>query len=282
MNTQRNLGLELMTTLVLALGLTACDLGDKKIGDDGETGTEGDGDGDTNCTGDDEGDGDGDGDDNGDGDGDGIGPCGEEEYTSLPSNPADYFDSPLDAFGGMSVNDILAIVEGEYAGTFIWQGEEGPVLIDFAGVETPLTVTASFAGGDAVLVEVPKAGQWVQDDLLPQLCSNRLEFGVELNFVTEDGRFNETLEVQVTALSHVDPEFSDEITPGFYHHYDLDAQQGSLAITDFDVTEGTITDFVLDGNFSETGLMGSFNVEVEAMDWVGFGGIAFFDAPRVP
>jgi hypothetical protein len=58
MNLQQTSGLHLMTTLVLALGLGACDLGEKQIGD-GESG-DGDGDGET-------GDGDGDG-----GDGDAI------------------------------------------------------------------------------------------------------------------------------------------------------------------------------------------------------------------
>jgi len=156
------------------------------------------------------------------------------------------------------------------------------VLSDHAGTESPLTVTATFAGGDAVLTEVPLAGQWVEDDLLGQLCSNTLEFDVELDFATEDGVFAETLLVRVTALSHTDPEFSDGIEPSIYHHLDMAAHQGSLSFADFQVVDGTLTDLIIIAGFGQDGLTGSLNAEVEAMDWVGFGSIAGFDAPRVP
>jgi hypothetical protein len=264
-----------MTTLVLALGLGACDLGEKQIGD-GESG-DGDGDGET-------GDGDGDGGDgDGDGDGDAIGPCGEVTLYSLPSNPADYFTSPLDAFDGKSVADILAIVEGSYAGTFTWApANEGVVLIDHLGTESPLTITATFAGGDAYLTEVPLAGQWVDDGPLATLCTNTLEFDVTLDFVTADGVFDESLVVSVTAISHGDPEFGDT-DPGIYHRLDMAAHQGSLMLSDFEVVDGgMLSDLVLIAGFHETGITGSLNAEVLTMDWVGFGSIASFDAPRVP
>jgi hypothetical protein len=262
----QTLGMNLMTTLVLALGLTACDLGEKQIGDEGTTG-DGDGDG---------GDGDGDGGD-GDGDGDPIGACGEPTISSLPSSP-----DPLDAFEGKSVADILALVEGNYAGTFTWGPAEGVVISDHAGTESPLTITATFTGGDVVLTEVPLAGQWVDDDLLAMLCTNTLEFEVTLDFVTEDGVFDESLVVLVTATSHGDPE-GGESDPSIYHHLDLTMHGGSLTIEDFDVIEDSmLTDLVLLASFREGGMGGSLNVEVLTMDWAGFGSIASFGAPRVP
>ncbi len=282
MNFQRNFGLELMTTLVLALGLAACDLGDKQIGD-GETGDAGDGDGGTGDAGDgDGGDGDGGDGDGGDGDGDAIGPCGEESLSSLPSNPEDYFADPLDAFGGKSVNDILAIVEGNYAGTFSWGPAEGPVQSVHANTMSPLTVTATFAGGDAILTEVPLAGEWVDDGLLARLCSNTLEFDVTLDFVTQDGLFDESLTVRVTALSHTDNEEGLPNEPSVYHHLDMAAHQGSLTLADFQVLDGMLNGFVFLASFGEDGMNGSLNVEVEAMGWVGFGSIAGFEAARVP
>jgi hypothetical protein len=275
MHFQQTLGLNLMNPLVfglvLALGLAGCDLGDKQIGDEGTTDA-GDGDG---------GDGDGDGGD-GDGDGDAIGPCGEETISSLPTNPEDYFTSPLDAFDGQSVNDILAVIEGNYAGAFTWGPAEGVVIPSHAGTESPLTVTATFTGSDAILTEVPLAGQWVEDSPLALLCTNTLELEVTLDFATEDGVFDESLVVLVTAISHGDPEGSGT-DPSVYHHLDMDAHQGSLTIADFDVVEGgTLTDLVLLFSFGEASLTGSLNAEVLTMDWVGFGSVAGFDAARVP
>jgi hypothetical protein len=261
MNFRRNLGLELMTTLVLALGVTGCDLGDKQIGDGGTESGDGDG-------------------GDGDGDGDGFGPCGEETISSIPSNPYDYFTSPLDAFGGKSVDDILTIVEGNYAGTFAWAPAEGVVQSAHADTESPLTVSASYAG-DTVLTEFALAGEWVDDGLLARLCSNTLEFDVALDFVTQDGVFAESLVVRVTALSHVEEGLDNE--PSIYHELDLAEHQGSLSLGDFElVDDAQLTGLYLLGSFSETGMTGSLNVEVETMDWVGFGFIAGFDAPRVP
>jgi hypothetical protein len=140
-----------MTTLVLALGLTACDLGEKQIGD--ESGTDDGGDADA------------------DADADPIGPCGEVMISSLPSNSEDDFADPLDAFGGRSVDDILAIVEGNYAGTFTWDQPEDPVFVlaDHAGTESPLTITATFAGGDAVLTRGRARRKMVQQRSVPDV-----------------------------------------------------------------------------------------------------------------
>jgi hypothetical protein len=61
------------------------------------------------------------------------------------------------------------------------------------------------------------------------------------------------------------------------------AHQGSLMLSDFEVVDGgTLTDLVLIAGFGEAGMTGSLNAEVETMDWVGFGSIAGFDAPRLP
>jgi hypothetical protein len=267
MNLQ-TLGMNLMTSLVLALGLTACDLGEKQIGDEGSTG---DGDG---------GDGDGDGGD-GDGDGQPSGACGAPTVSSLPSNPENFFTDPLAAFDGKSVADILALVEGNYAGTFTWGPAEGPVIASQAGTESPLTITAKFSGGDAVLTEVPLAGEWADDEQSVMLCTNTLEFEITLDFATEDGVFDESLVVLVTANSHGDPE-GGGTDPSIYHHLDMTMNEGSLTIEDFEIADGTLTDLVLLASFREGGMGGTLNAEVETMDWVGFGSIASFGAPRVP
>jgi hypothetical protein len=113
------------------------------------------------------------------------------------------------------------------------------------------------------------------------LCTNTLEFEVTLDFATDDGVFDESLVVIVTAISDSDPEAGGG-DPSIYHHLDLAAQQGSLTLADFDVVDGTLTDLVLLASFAEAGMTGSLNAEVTTMDWVGFGSIAGFDAPRVP
>jgi hypothetical protein len=266
MNFQRTLGIHLMTTLVLALGLAACDLGEKQIGDG--DGGDGDGDGDGES-----GDGDGDG-DGGDGDGDAIGPCGEEMISILPTT-----QDPIAAFDGKSVTDLFAFVEGDYTGTFTWgPAGEGVVLIDHLGTESPLTISATFAGGDVVLTEVPLAGQWVGESPIG-LCTNTIEFDITLEFATADGVFDESLLVRVTAISHADPEGGDT-NPSMYHHLDMAAHQGDLMLSDFEVVDGTLTDLLLLASFGEIGMSGSLNTEVEVMDWVGFGSIASFDASR--
>jgi hypothetical protein len=114
------------------------------------------------------------------------------------------------------------------------------------------------------------------------LCTNTLEFEVTLDFATEDGVFDESLVVLVTAISHGDPEGGGS-DPSIYHHLDLTMHQGSLTIEDFDVIEDSmLTDLVLLAGFREGGMGGSLNVEVLTMDWAGFGSIASFGAPRVP
>jgi small ligand-binding sensory domain FIST len=91
--------------------------------------------------------------------------------------------------------------------------------------------------------------------------------------------FDESLVVRVGVNSHIEP--VDDGDPMFRHHLDLDAQQGSLAIEDFQV-DGTLTDLVLGAAFLEAGMTGSTFAEVTNMHGIIGSTIASFDAPRVP
>lgn len=246
---------------LLALG-SACDLGDKSIGND--TGAD---QGDP----DDSGDGDGDANDNGDGDGDGDpgGSCGAETLSII-----DDLDDELPAFGA-TVNDYLALVEGTFLGDFSWLPNDGPLTVEHAGTTSPLTVTVTYEGGEIRLTEVELLGQSPGDP--PEVCGNRLEIDVTLGFATEDGLFAESFAVPLLINSH-----SEEPQPSFYFSLDTEALDGQLSLDDFEYQNGEITDLVLMGNFDGGLVQGDLFMEVSTMDWVGFGTVASFEAIRAP
>jgi hypothetical protein len=244
--------------LISTLLATACDPGDKSPNDDNadesETGDPGEG--------------------NGDGDGDGEdqsafgGDCGEETVSII-----DDLGAALPGFTG-TVTDQLGLIEGTYNGDFSWLPEDGPVTIEHAGTESPLTLTVTYEGGEVRLTEVELVGQ-PQDGELVGTCSNILEVDVTLDFVTDDGLFAESLQVPMRIYSQ-----SDYALPGFYFSLDLAALQGELALEDFTVNEGTLSDLVLIGEFEDDNVHGSLNTEIMTMDWVGFGSVAGFGAIR--
>jgi hypothetical protein len=244
------------------LALSACDLGDKSIGND--TGADqGDGVGD--------GDGDGDG-DSGDGDGDpGPGACGEET-TSIVTDP----NAALPGFAA-TPTEYLADIEGTFLGEFVWNPNDGPREVAHAGTMSPLTITVTYEGGEMRLTEVERVGQPPNGELEGEVCSNILELDVRLDFVTDDGLFAEAFQVPISIASHASPSL-----PGFYFSLDMNALQGQLSIDDFSFTDAEITDLILTGEFAGDAVAGGLSMDVLWMDWVGFGGIASFEATREP
>jgi hypothetical protein len=247
------------TCLTLTLLGTACDLGDKSLGNDtgadqGETGDpNGDGDGDTDGT------------EAGYG-----GDCGEE-VESIIEDP----NAPLPGFDSAAA-DYIALIEGTFVGSFSWLPEDGPVTVEHAGTTSPLTMTVSYDGGEIRLIEVELLGQPPQGEGI-EACGNILQIDVVLGFETEDGLFSESFEVPITINSSSDP-----IDPSFYFSLDMEAFQGQLALDDFTVDMGEVSDLVLIGGFDGDIATGSLNIEILTMDWVGFGSIAGFEATRQP
>jgi hypothetical protein len=252
----------LTSCLTLTMLGTACDLGDKSIGNDtgadqGETGDPGDGDGDTE------------GNEAGYG-----GDCGEEIETVIND-----LDAALAGFDSVAA-DYIALVEGTFVGEFSWLPEDGPVTVEHAGTTSPLTMTVTYEGGEIRLIETELVGQPPQGDgglEEGDVCSNILLIDFKVDFVTEDGLFAESFEIPITFLSH-----SELSTPSYYFTLDMDAIQGELALDDFVVDQGEVSALVLTGQFDGDVANGSLNIEILTMDWVGFGSIAGFDATRQP
>ncbi|HLT35978.1 MAG TPA: hypothetical protein VK034_06825, partial [Enhygromyxa sp.] len=239
---------------------TACDLGDKSIGNDtgADQGETGDGDGD-DPTGD-PGDGDGDGDEAAFGV-----DCGEELVSII-----DDLDSALPGFEDYVASDLIALVEGTFVGDFVWAPQDGPVTNEHAGTSSPLTLTVTHDGGEIRLTEVELLGQAPQGDgdlEEDELCENMLEIDVTIGFATEDGLFAESFEVPMVIYSDL-----ESLMPRFTLSLDLDAMQGQLASDDFVVVdEGMVSKLVLGGHFDGDVAGGGLNIEVMTMDWVGAG-----------
>jgi hypothetical protein len=245
------------------LGTSACDLGPKAIGDDAADS----GDGDT---------GDGDTGDTDDGDETGfpqpwIEDCGDEVVSVIDSPQA-----PLAGFDGVT-SDYLADAVGTYLGDFNWWPADGFLNHPYVDSSSPLTMTVSYDGGEIRLFEVELVGQPSENESRTSLCSNTLSVDVTLGFSTADGLFAESMVVPLMVSSH-----ADDTRPRFYFSLDMDAHQGTMALADFDTAEVTATDLVLSANFEDSAVTGGMSIEIETMDWVGFGPMADFAATRQP
>jgi hypothetical protein len=252
--------------LASTLGLTACDLGPKSVGlqPDTDDGADENGDSDTGDT--DEGT---DSTDDGMNDPD-IGLCGEETesiITDLSTIPPG-FES--------SVADLLAQEVGDYQGTFSWNENDGPVMVEHAGTSSPLTMAVAHVGGEIRLTEVEFVGEFPNGNEGGEPCSNHLEIDVELEFVTEDGLFAESMTVPLDAYSH-----SESPSPRLYLDLDFDTHMGSLQMDDFSFTDGVVEVLILTAEFTAEQSHGGLSMQVLIMDWVGFGGVASFTADRV-
>lgn len=255
-----------ITILTACLSLTvlasACDPGDKNSDTNAdETGDPGE-----------EGNGDGDGEEGEDQAGYG-GDCGDESVSVVED-----LGAALPGFDGPA-SDYVAAIEGTFVGEFSWLPEDGPVTNDHAGTSSPLTMSVTYDGGEVRLTEVELVGQPPQGGEFWEggLCGNILEVDVTLGFTTQDGLFAEAFEIPIRI--YADSEYAK---PGFYFALDMGALQGQLALDDFTVDNGEVRDLVLIGEIDGEAAHGSLNIEIGTMDWVGFGGIASFDATREP
>jgi hypothetical protein len=199
------------------------------------------------------------------------GNCGDEVVSLV-----DDLDAELPGFDG-SVTDYLGLIEGSYLGDFNWHSQEGFLTIAHAGTTSPLTISVDYEGGEVRLAEVELVGQPPEGGFEFGTCSNVLSIDVTLGFATEDGVFAEAFAVPVRVYSH---SFSDSALASFYFSVDLAALQGSLALADFSIDNGEVSDLVMTGDLDGDTINGSLNIEIMTMDWVGFGGIADFQATR--
>ncbi|MFV8755452.1 hypothetical protein ACNOYE_33300 [Nannocystaceae bacterium ST9] len=270
----------LASLLVLAstLGLAACDLGPGSLGDqpDGETGGESESESDSDSDGGNL-DAESDGGNPTDSDSDtedepgNPGACGEETLTIITDL------SEVPAGFDRSVSNIIQDASGIYAGTFTWNDNDGPVTITHAGTSSPLSMDVDYVDGEVRLTEVEFAGEFPNGQEGGEPCSNHLEIDVKLEFATEDGLFAEALVAPLDAYSH-----SEDPGPKFYLDWGLlEGHMGSLSIDDFAFADATIEALILSASFADDQASGGLNMQVETMDWVGFGVVASFSAELV-
>lgn len=264
-----------LLVLLASLGLAGCDLGKGSIGngpDDEADSSE------TDSDSTDSGDSDSGDSDSGDsaedidtGDTGMVEPgiCGEESQSILTD-----FDAIPPGFES-SVAEVLALAEGSYTGTFTWNQNDGPVSVTHAGTSSPLAMSIGYAGGEVRLTEVELVGQ--TPDVEGEPCSNRIEIDVNYEFATEDGVFAESGITTLQAESH-----AFEPGPSIDLELDLAALGGSLSASDFTVSDGILEKLELMIGFAQAPVTGALWVQIQVMDWVGFGSIAGFTATKEP
>lgn len=245
---------------IALLGLAACDLGPKSIGgplaeetgdeaetseSEGET-SESEGEGDTGIT-------------------DPVfGSCGEETESIITN-----LDEVPPGFSA-SVAQLLEQATGVYNGTFTWAENDGPAMVAHAGTMASFELFVDYIGGEVRLTEVEFAGDYPDGDG-GEPCSNRLEIVTRTEFMTDDGLFDEVFEQPLIIESHAsDPD------PRFYFTLDFASFAGMLQMTDFAFEDGVVEEVYFLASFPGATVNGSLAMEVEFMDFVGFGVIASF------
>ena len=209
----------------------------------------------------------------GDGDGDAPEPpgvCGVETNSVIENLDA----APITF--DRSVNEIIAGAAGEYAGEFNWLANDG-FETAHAGTSSPLSMTLSYEGGEVRLREVAQHGNLPGGQLGGSPCSNSLEIDARLLFSTEDGLFDEDLDVtlRVEAIGG----------SGVQLNYDIDfaTHQGSLVYEDFSFGDSEVTNIVLGLGYAGATSDGYLGMEVfdAEFDVVGFGPVANIESTLV-
>ena len=201
-------------------------------------------------------------------DGPEVGLCGEETvtvWTDLDATPPTF---------ERSVSEMLADVEGSYAGSFEWLSEDGFIGVTHAGNTSDLVLDLSYGGGEVRFYEYSGHGQFPGGFLGGIPCSNRIEVDGRLEFSTADGLFAES---QVTAL-YAESIQGDALV--LRHPIDFESLAGSLTLDDFMSEEFEVERVDLTGTFPGTGALGSLTVQVihSEQGYIGGGLVAEFQA----
>jgi len=171
---------------------------------------------------------------------------------------------------GQTAADVLAQAEGEYSG-IIRYVDSGIVSHKNVGTDSNVTVELLYGGGelrdlDAVLV-APCGHEG------PCPCNDSLEIDVTLKITSEDGAIAETLPVVLTSTPSGDSFFFTPY-PYVYQYYDPDVSPGGLQSSDLEVNDGTLKQVVITGTFSDGGMTGELNAEVDLFGATGLGPFA--------
>lgn len=203
------------------------------------------------------------------------GGCGEETtsvLTDLSVVPAGFEQSAA---------DLIASLEGDYAGTLTWRANDGPITVAHADTTTSLTLGVDHDGGEVRLIEVKLSGQFPGGNEGGTPCSNRLEVDTVISFATEDGLFAETWDASVEQRSAADG-FSEGNAASLYRPIDFAAHEGALLPSDFSFEGAELRDVIVRASFSDGEIAGGLLMEVQSGEgdggWIGAGDVASFSA----
>lgn len=210
-----------------------------------------------------------------DDDDDSAGGCGEETTTVLT-------DLSLVPPGfEQSAADVVASIEGDYAGKLTWRANDGPINVAHAGTNSSLTLGVAHDGGEVRLIEVELSGQFPGGNEGGTPCSNRLEIDTAISFATDDGLFAETWDASVELRSVADG-FSEGNTASVYRPIDFAAHEGALLSSDFTFEGAELRDVIVTAGLGDGEVTGSVFMEVQSGDdetgWIGAGDVASFSA----
>ncbi len=208
--------------------------------------------------------------------GDGFVGCGEETTTVITE-----LSAVLPGFE-QSPADLLASIEVESSGEFVWRPNDGPITVAHAGQTSSFEMSVDHDGGEVRLIEVELAGSFPDGQEGGQPCANRLEIDTTISFATDDGLFAETWNATVDHSPSVDgwPEGSGV---RLYRPIDFSAHKGTLAASDFafegaDFTDAIVTAQLEDGKVSGGLLMEVRQAGMGDSGWIGAGDVASFES----
>ena len=240
----------LIITLFLTLALAACG----EVNNEDNIATDGDGHDGAGVNLDEDGSDVGDGTGNGGGSttADGQGSDGPGSYQPDGQEPATEFYGCLPQSSvsidrnevstlGFSGQQILDLVGGEHYGTLSYSD----------GTQTDLTITVNPVGEEVNVVDYEMSGGGLGGIEIMLDCSDQMEIDVMLQFVTEDGSYNEKWETTVNAL------VAD--LGGIYLDIDLDELNGRYTFAGADPAGYDEVRAFVDITFDQSGAHGTIN-----------------------
>lgn len=187
-------------------------------------------------------------------------PCIEVETVHAPAE-----QTP----GGFSAEQLLMGKLGPRTSTLQFADEPLSLSDQWRSKSFPVTVELRYEGGQVSWIDSEPNPDYVDESLGPEVtCDDRMLVDVEIDFFTEAGEFAERRAATLTASTVERASLEVELTPelmGTFDHTTLYSDPEWMS-------ESVTLHATWDGELAGGGLSNL----VKVMDFVGFGGIAFW------